>query len=311
MVVTELAASRDEEAAALLASADAGDARRGAGASSETRDTHLLSSAFFFVFLAYHAAQNLQSTVNTDGDLGTISLGFLYTSFTAFSVVGSPVVRRMGSRRALVLGTSGYLLFIAANLAPSWYVHTHATDRHVAGSGCFCCNFCVAEILPEIAVLAVVVRRCSLRRARGWSRRGALFLLAEPEPELLKNAAAAKTYLVRRRARRRPPLRPAVVSILPKFSPLTCSSLCHQRRSSVDLGRVSQFPSKDRAPLFNWLAGYICTIDAGTEEYGEEYDYYPEEDRAGFSSSDLTGTTGYEYPPGHYFVDYAEDDYVE
>jgi hypothetical protein len=68
-----------------------------------------------------------------DGDLGTISLGCLYTSFTAFSVVGSPVVRRMGSRRALVLGTSGYLLFIAANLAPSWYVHTHATDRHVPG----------------------------------------------------------------------------------------------------------------------------------------------------------------------------------
>jgi hypothetical protein len=27
----------------------------------------------------------------------------------------------MGSRRALVVGTSGYLLFIAANLAPSWY----------------------------------------------------------------------------------------------------------------------------------------------------------------------------------------------
>ncbi|KAM0921632.1 hypothetical protein ACQ4PT_006607 [Festuca glaucescens] len=130
MDATELAASRDEEAAALLVSA-AGYGR-GAGAASETRDTHLLSSAFFFVFLAYHAAQNLQSTVNTDGDLGTISLGFLYTSFTAFSVVGSPVVRRMGSRRALVLGTSGYLLFIAANLAPSWYVHTHATAMSLA-----------------------------------------------------------------------------------------------------------------------------------------------------------------------------------
>jgi hypothetical protein len=44
----------------------------------------------------------------------------LYTSFTAFSAVGSAVVRWMGSRRALVVGTSGYLLFIAANLAPSW-----------------------------------------------------------------------------------------------------------------------------------------------------------------------------------------------
>jgi hypothetical protein len=65
MDVTELAASRDEEEAALLVSSAAGDGRRGAGAASETRDAHLLSSAFFFVFLAYHAAQNLQSTVNT------------------------------------------------------------------------------------------------------------------------------------------------------------------------------------------------------------------------------------------------------
>ena len=34
---------------------------------------------------------------------------------------------------------------------------------------------------------------------------------------------------------------------------------------------------------------WFFSIDAGTEEYAEEYDYYPEEDRAGLSSSDLTG----------------------
>uniref|UniRef100_A0A0A9GMU7 Uncharacterized protein n=1 Tax=Arundo donax TaxID=35708 RepID=A0A0A9GMU7_ARUDO len=32
----------------------------------------------------------------------------------------------MGSRRALVVGTSGYLLFIAANLAPSLYARARA-----------------------------------------------------------------------------------------------------------------------------------------------------------------------------------------
>jgi hypothetical protein len=57
-----------------------------------------------------------------DGDLGTVSLGILYTSFTLFSVVASPVVTRLGSERALVLGTSGYLLFILANLVPAWCV---------------------------------------------------------------------------------------------------------------------------------------------------------------------------------------------
>uniref|UniRef100_A0A0D9Y0I4 Uncharacterized protein n=1 Tax=Leersia perrieri TaxID=77586 RepID=A0A0D9Y0I4_9ORYZ len=112
-----VAARGDEEEAAPLVSGG-----RGRGLStvaSQTRDLHLLSSAFLFVFLAYHAAQNLQSTVNTDENLGSVSLGLLYTSFTAFSVVGSAVVRRMGSKRALVLGTSGYLLFIAANLVPT------------------------------------------------------------------------------------------------------------------------------------------------------------------------------------------------
>nr|TKW28693.1 hypothetical protein SEVIR_3G345240v2 [Setaria viridis] len=115
-----------EEAAAPLVPGS-GARRASAAAAAPTRDVHVLSSAFLFVFLAYHAAQNLQSTVNTDEDLGSISLGVLYTSFTAFSAVGSAVVRWMGSKRALVVGTSGYLLFIAANLAPSWYALARAS----------------------------------------------------------------------------------------------------------------------------------------------------------------------------------------
>ncbi|CAL5092957.1 unnamed protein product [Urochloa decumbens] len=123
----ELAAAAGdvEEAAAPLVPGSG--ARRASAAAPAPRDVHVLSSAFLFVFLAYHAAQNLQSTVNTDENLGSISLGVLYTSFTAFSAVGSAVVRWMGSRRALVVGTSGYLLFIAANLAPSWYTMVPAS----------------------------------------------------------------------------------------------------------------------------------------------------------------------------------------
>ncbi|GAV62696.1 UNC-93 domain-containing protein [Cephalotus follicularis] len=88
---------------------------------SHARDVHILSFAFLLVFLAYGAAQNLETTVNSAEDLGTISLGILYLSFTFFSLVASLVVRALGSKNALVLGTSGYWLFIAANLFPSWY----------------------------------------------------------------------------------------------------------------------------------------------------------------------------------------------
>ncbi|CAA0836420.1 UNC93-like protein 3 [Striga hermonthica] len=88
---------------------------------NHTRDVHILCWAFLLIFLAYGAVQNLESTINTEGDLGTISLGILYVSFACFSIFASVVVRKLGSKNALVLGTTGYWLFTAANLKPSWY----------------------------------------------------------------------------------------------------------------------------------------------------------------------------------------------
>ncbi|URE32279.1 MreB/Mbl protein [Musa troglodytarum] len=115
-------AAPEDEAAPLLVevsscSCSSSDVRP---ARNHARDVHILSLAFLLVFSAYGAAQNLESTVNTEEDLGTISLGILYLSFTFFAVVASPVVRALGSKTALVLGSSGYLLFIASNLKPSW-----------------------------------------------------------------------------------------------------------------------------------------------------------------------------------------------
>ncbi|XP_057438436.1 UNC93-like protein 3 isoform X1 [Lotus japonicus] len=85
------------------------------------KDIHILSLAFLLIFLAYGAAQNLQSTLNTEQDLGTTSLGILYLSFTIFSVFASLVVRNLGSKNSLIIGTTGYLLYLAANLKPNWY----------------------------------------------------------------------------------------------------------------------------------------------------------------------------------------------
>ncbi|KAF7145480.1 hypothetical protein RHSIM_Rhsim04G0155900 [Rhododendron simsii] len=112
----------DEEAPLLAETTDSKTP-----AKNHTRDVHILSSAFLFIFLAYSAAQNLESTINTEEDLGTISLGILYSSFTVFSLVASLVVRYLGSKNALVLGTTGYWLFIAANLKPTWYTMVPAS----------------------------------------------------------------------------------------------------------------------------------------------------------------------------------------
>ncbi|KAH7515091.1 hypothetical protein FEM48_Zijuj11G0159300 [Ziziphus jujuba var. spinosa] len=91
------------------------------------RDIHILSWAFLLIFLAYGAAQNLESTVNNEQDLGTTSLGILYVSFTFFSLLASLVVRVLGSKNALILGTTGYWLFVAANLKPTWYTMVPAS----------------------------------------------------------------------------------------------------------------------------------------------------------------------------------------
>lgn len=53
-------------------------------------------------------------------NLGTTSLGILYLSFAFFSLVASSVVQALGSKNSLILGTTGYWLFIAAHLKPTW-----------------------------------------------------------------------------------------------------------------------------------------------------------------------------------------------
>lgn len=94
---------------------------------NHARDVHVLSFAFLLIFLAYGAAQNLESTVNTEDDLGTTSLGILYLSFTFFSLVASLVVRALGTKNSLILGTTGYWFFIAANLKPTWFTMVPAS----------------------------------------------------------------------------------------------------------------------------------------------------------------------------------------
>ena len=55
-----------------------------------------------------------------DGNLGAVSMGIVYVCFTVFAATAAAVVRGLGSRGALLLGTSGYALFILANLHPTW-----------------------------------------------------------------------------------------------------------------------------------------------------------------------------------------------
>jgi hypothetical protein len=88
--------------------------------SPAVRDLHMLSLSFLFVFLAYGAIQNLESSLHVTDGLGSISLALLYLSLT-ISSLGSPfMVMWLGSKNAILFGLSGYWAFIAANIFPSW-----------------------------------------------------------------------------------------------------------------------------------------------------------------------------------------------
>ncbi|KAM0953295.1 putative Ion channel regulatory protein, UNC-93 [Dioscorea sansibarensis] len=116
-----------DEAAPLIVDVEDGSSLKLNFPKNHARDVHILSVAFLFIFSAYHAAQNLESTVNTEGGLGSTSMGILYVSFTLFSLVASPLVRRLGLKNSLLLGSTGYFLFIASNLIPSWYTMVPAS----------------------------------------------------------------------------------------------------------------------------------------------------------------------------------------
>ncbi|CAK9871435.1 unnamed protein product [Sphagnum jensenii] len=88
---------------------------------SAVRDLHVLSLSFFFVFLAYGAIQNLESSLLKIDGLGSTSLAVLYLSLTISSLGAPFVVMRLGSKNAILFALSGYWIFIVANLFPSWY----------------------------------------------------------------------------------------------------------------------------------------------------------------------------------------------
>ncbi|KAL6337413.1 hypothetical protein AAG906_036727 [Vitis piasezkii] len=112
--------SRDEESPLVVSDSQSKTLQ------NHTRDVHILSCSFLLIFLAYGATQNLESSVNTDlifisgRRFGNYCAGDIVSILHHFSLIASLVVRMMGSKNALILGTTGYWLFMAANLKPRW-----------------------------------------------------------------------------------------------------------------------------------------------------------------------------------------------
>ena len=82
----------------------------------------VVSFAFLLLFTSFQSLQNLQSSLNKDGNLGLISLIIIYTSLIVSCMFIPPaLIGRIGCKWTLAVSMACYAAFIAANYYPRWY----------------------------------------------------------------------------------------------------------------------------------------------------------------------------------------------
>lgn len=80
----------------------------------------LLSVSFQIVFTAYLALQNLQSSLNQEAGLGTVSLSVLYACIILSGTLAPVCISKIGAKWSLVASWVTYCLYTAANFYPRW-----------------------------------------------------------------------------------------------------------------------------------------------------------------------------------------------
>ncbi|VDI24110.1 Hypothetical predicted protein [Mytilus galloprovincialis] len=100
----------------LCFSAKRGDSTSG----HEIRNTYILSASFFFVFTAYLAIQNLQSSLNQEAGLGVTSLSCLYGFIIISAVLAPTVLKVIGGKLALVIAWILHIVYTLSNFYPTF-----------------------------------------------------------------------------------------------------------------------------------------------------------------------------------------------
>ncbi|KAI8794006.1 protein unc-93 A [Biomphalaria glabrata] len=95
----------------------------------------VLSLSFTFVYTAYLAIQNLQSSLNQEANLGVVSLSVLYGSIILFGTQSPLFIRYVGAKRVLLLAWFIHTLYTASNFYPTFatLIPTSALLGAIAG----------------------------------------------------------------------------------------------------------------------------------------------------------------------------------
>ena len=81
----------------------------------------VLTVAFVLVFSAFRSIQTLQSSLNAANRLGVITMATVHMSMFLTCIFAPAIIDKVATKWMIVVGLSFYLLWVSANLYPSFY----------------------------------------------------------------------------------------------------------------------------------------------------------------------------------------------
>ena len=85
------------------------------------KNVYGLSLAYVVLFTAFVGLQNLQSSINSAGGLGLVTLSLLYAVFIVAGFVTPGFLKLFGTKYSLLFGFVCHLIYTLANYHPIWY----------------------------------------------------------------------------------------------------------------------------------------------------------------------------------------------
>ncbi len=85
------------------------------------KNVYGLSLAYVVCFTAFIGLQSLQSSINSEGGLGLVTLSILYAMFVVSGFITPSILKLLGTKYALLFCFLCHLVYTLSNYYPSWY----------------------------------------------------------------------------------------------------------------------------------------------------------------------------------------------
>lgn len=86
------------------------------------RNLYIISLAWVILFTAFSSMANLQSSLNSSHGMGTLSLSTIYVTLVTSCLFVPPfMIKKLGIKKSIMISQFAYLIYIAANVYPTWY----------------------------------------------------------------------------------------------------------------------------------------------------------------------------------------------